>query len=231
VKLTANEKMLLEVAKKLPDDLREQVVFLGGSVVSLLLTDKGIGEVRTTQDVDFVIDVSGRVEFNKFEDRLRDAGFRQVIEEDAPICRWRIGNVKVDVMPCDEKILGFSNRWYKAAILDSVRIVLGTLEIKVVTAPYFLATKVEAFLGRGKGDFMGSSDMEDILTIIDGRSETALEIQSAEKDLQEYLGKIFQSWLQNKGFLDALPGHLPPDSASQERLSILLSRIKNITKI
>jgi len=51
------------------------------------------------------------------------------------------------------------------------------IEIRIASAPHFLATKVEAFLGRGNNDFMGSADMEDIITIIDGRTEIIQEIK------------------------------------------------------
>ena len=68
-------------------------------------------------------------------------------------------------MPTDEKILGFSNRWYKAAIHSAITYQLTEdLTIRSVTAPYFLATKMEAFLGRGHGDFLGSHDFEDMMT-------------------------------------------------------------------
>ncbi len=43
------------------------------------------------------------------------------------------------------------------------------LEIRIVTAPYFLATKLDAFRGRGKGDYFGSNDLEDIVAVVDGR--------------------------------------------------------------
>jgi len=70
-------------------------------------------------------------------------------------------------MPTDENILGFSNRWYPPAIKSSVTIELEPdLAIKIVTAPYFLGTKLDAFFGRGKGDYLTSHDMEDIINII-----------------------------------------------------------------
>ena len=34
----------------------------------------------------------------------------------APICRSRYENFTIDVMPTDERILGFSNHWYRPAI-------------------------------------------------------------------------------------------------------------------
>ncbi len=83
------------------------------------------------------------------------------------MCRWLIDRMKLDVMPTDETILGFSNRWYKLAIEAAAIVALDGFELRVVTAPYFIGTKLEAFRGRGKGDFYASSDLEDIITVLD----------------------------------------------------------------
>lgn len=191
--LSVNEQMLLKVAEGLPPELRNQVVFIGGSVVSLLITETAVGGIRPTKDVDVIIETSNRSGFHRFEESLRKSGCHQILDDDPPIiCRWRINSVVVDVMPCDEAILGFSNKWYKAAVKNYSVINLEGTEIKVVTAPYFLATKVEAFLGRGNNDFMGSHDLEDIITILDGRSEIVAEIKEAETKLQTYLEKSFR---------------------------------------
>ena len=228
MKLSVNEHMIVEVAQHLPANLLKQVVFVGGSIVSLLLTDKAINAIRVTQDVDMVVDVAGRLGFHKLESQLREAGFEQFVEEDAPICRWRINTIKVDVMPCDQDILGFSNKWYNETINNATKVILEDVEIRIAAAPYFIATKIEAFLGRGNNDFMGSSDMEDIITIIDGRAEIVPEIRATETALQQYLHSVFQDWLKQSNFINALPGLLPPDLASQERFAIIIERLKNI---
>ncbi len=109
--LSANEEMLLTVVKSLPESLKESVVFLGGSIVSLLVTDQACSGIRSTIDVDMIVDASSRSVFHTIEENLRAAGFRQVFDEDSPvICRWRIDSVIVDLMPCDESIFGFSNK-------------------------------------------------------------------------------------------------------------------------
>lgn len=114
--LSANEGMLLTVANSLPEELKDHVVFLGGSVVSLLITDQAFSGIRPTRDVDMIADSSNRSSFHTVEETLRNAGFHQVLDDDPPvICRWRINSVIVDLMPCDESILGFSNKWYKEA--------------------------------------------------------------------------------------------------------------------
>jgi hypothetical protein len=94
----------------------------------------------------------------------------------------------------------------------------------VLPAPYFLATKFDAFKGRGNQDYLLSKDMEDIITILDGRPEIIDEIQQAPDDLRSYLSDAFSELLNNRHFTDALPGHLPPDKASQSRLPIILNR-------
>lgn len=229
--MSQNEQMLLDVARALPVELLNQVVFLGGSVVSLLISDPGFVGIRSTKDVDVIVNANRR-NYYLFEETLRGAGFHQITDEEPLIiCRWRINSVIVDIMPCDEAILGFSNKWYESAIKNYNIINLAGTEIKVVTAPYFLATKIEAFLGRGNNDFMVSHDLEDIITVLDGRSELIAEIKLAEDILQSYIAKMFKAWLQNRDFINALPGLLAPDIASQERLPIVLSRMKSITKI
>jgi predicted nucleotidyltransferase len=135
-------------------------------------------------------------------------------------------------MPLDERILGFSNRWYKAAMATSAtkRLREG-LEIRVVTAPYFLATKLEAFKGRGGGDFHASHDLEDVMSVVDGRETLNAEVQTAGADLCEYLRRETASLLANPAFIDALPGFLLPDSASQARIGIVLGRLRGLASI
>ena len=135
-------------------------------------------------------------------------------------------------MPLDEKILGFSNRWYKAAMKSSVTQKLSAhLEIRVVTAPLFIATKLEAFKGRGKGDLFGSHDLEDVVSVVDGRATVIAEVRTEEDGLRTYIRAEIKSLLATRGFLDALPGYLLPDAASQARIRIVLERFKDLASI
>jgi hypothetical protein len=148
-----------------------ELVFVGGAVTSLLVTDEGAGLPRTTLDVDAIAEISSYAEYTAFGERLRALGYSEDTSEDAPLCRWVHSGTILDVMPLDEKILGFSNRWYRAAMeASTTHQLLRDLEIRAVTAPYFLATKIEAFKGRGRGDFLASHDLEDLIFVIDGRS-------------------------------------------------------------
>ena len=91
-----------------------------------------------------------------------------------------------------------------------------------------MATKLEGFKGRGESDWYGSQDLEDIITLVDGRPEMVAEIASSPVKLRRYLADEVTQLLAVQGFLDAMPGHLPPDSASQRRLPLVMERLKQI---
>jgi hypothetical protein len=50
--------------------------------------------------------------------------------------------------------------------------------------------------------------------VIDGRPELLEEARATSDDLRAYLAREFDSLLRDSRFIDALPGHLPPDTAS-----------------
>ena len=99
-----------------------------------------------------IVEVTSYAEYARCSKRLRNLGFSDDSSEDAPICRWPIDRMKLDVMPTDETILGFSNRWYKPAMEGAAIVALDGFELRVVTTLYFIGTKLETFRGRGKGD-------------------------------------------------------------------------------
>lgn len=218
------EQLLAAVVQLEP--LLERIVFVGGCVTGLLITDPAAAPIRPTLDVDVIVETATYADFTVLEQGLRQLGFRESREERAPICRWVSGNVILDLMPVDPSILGFSNRWYRPALENAQTIKLGEYEIRVVSAPYFLATKVEAFHGRGNNDFRMSRDLEDIVAVVDGRAEIIGEVHFAQPDLQKYLSEEFRALQSNRDFVEALPGHLLPDSSSQQRVGLVLGRMK-----
>jgi hypothetical protein len=221
-----NLAQLIAAATRL-SPLLDQIAFVGGCVTGLLLTDPAAAPVRPTLDVDAITAISSYTELTLLESRLRDLGFHQPHAEGAPICRWKNGALLLDLMPTDSSILGFTNRWYPPAFAHAQKLEIGEYEIRVITAPYFLATKLEAFHGRGKNDF-SSHDLEDIVTVVDGRPELVDEVHLAPEDLQKYLSDEFGSLVSNHDFLDALPGHLMLDAASQQRAGLVLERMKRL---
>ena len=224
----SNRAQLIKAAELLRP-LLGQLVFVGGSVTGLLITDEAAGEARTTLDVDAIAEITSYAEYVAFGERLRALGFEEDTTEDAPLCRWTHRGVILDVMPLDGKILGFSNRWYRAAMESAVTHRLKkNLEIRVVTAPFFLATKLEAFKGRGRGDFFGSRDLEDLISVVDGRATLVEEVQAETAELRSYVRNEIKRLLAKPAFLHALPGYLLPDAASQDRLSVVMQRFAKL---
>jgi hypothetical protein len=111
---------LLVDATRLLKPLPGELVFVGGSKTALLITDKAAAEVRPTYDVDAIAEISSYAAYADFSERLRRCGFTEDASKGGPICRWRLKKTILDVMPLDEKILGFSNRWYKPAMDSAV---------------------------------------------------------------------------------------------------------------
>ncbi len=214
-----NVERIMTVARRL-EDLLQSVVFAGGAVIELLITDPGFPDVRPTIDIDVIVEVISLTDYYRLQQRLREKGFRESME-DGVICRWRFKEILVDFMPTDERILGFSNRWYADAFRNAHNFSIEGLTFKLIRAPYFLGTKLEAFYGRGKSDYMVSHDMEDFIALIDGRLEIVEEILSSDEKIKKYLADHCIQLLEIDEFLDAIPAHLPPDQASQQRVSII----------
>lgn len=207
--------------------LLENLVFLGGAVTGLLVTDEGAGAPRATLDVDAIAEITSYAAYAALGEQLRALGFAEDITPGAPLCRWVHRDAVLDVMPLDERILGFSNQWYRGAMHTAERRQLpGGLEIRVVTAPYFLATKLEAFRDRGRGDFLTSHDLEDLLFVVDGRETIVDEVEAAAPVLRNYLRNEAAALLMAERFIDALPGYLLPDAASQARIGTVLERLR-----
>lgn len=218
---------LVSVAKQLANVGMSGTVFVGGGIVGLMLTDPAAPLPRQTLDVDVVVPVSTRRAYNDLELRLRASGHSQ--PPNSPICRWLIEGVIVDLMPPISSILGFSNRWYPDLVAHATEVTLneGTT-IRIASAPYLIASKIEAFLDRGKGDPRFSHDLTDIIIVLDGREELSQEIANAPTDVRTYISATFQQLLESPAFLEALSGHLPGDAASQARATIILERMNRM---
>ena len=223
---------ILEKAVARLGSLADDMVFLGGCATGLLLTDIAAPRIRMTQDVDVITEVASLADYHRLSNQLRKRGFSEDQSSGAPICRWVAAGIILDVMPTRPEILGFGNEWYQPALDAAVTVALPSgRRIRMVTAPYFLATKLAAFDGRGKGDYAVSHDIEDIVAVLDGRPEIVQDVQQAEEALRNHLTAKFATLLHDRNFVTALPGHLPGDPASQARVSLVMARIAAIAAI
>ncbi|MEW8525738.1 MAG: hypothetical protein AB2552_22105 [Candidatus Thiodiazotropha endolucinida] len=225
-----NLKILTQAVARL-GALSNEMVFLGGCATGLLITDKAAPPLRVTKDVDTIVEAATLAAYQRFSDKLRKQGFREDTSNGAPLCRWISDEVILDVMPTDSRILGFGNRWYESALKHAeVTTLPSGRNIRIVTAPYFLSTKMEAFDGRGRGDYLLSHDIEDMIAVLEGRPEIVNEVQTADQELIENVRARFAQLLSDYRFIAALSGHMPGDQASQARVGLVRDRIEAIVK-
>lgn len=168
--------------------LCDSLVFVGGCSTGLLLTVPRAQAIRATQDVDVVVHAVSTADYHAMERAVEARGFKHDLSPEAPICRWVLHGVALDLMPSQPGILGFHNRWYPMAIETAARFNLPSgMAIRLITAPVFVATKFEAFHGRGNNDYLASHDLEDIITVVDGRPELTQEIEQVDSGLRRYI--------------------------------------------
>jgi hypothetical protein len=78
------------------------------------------------------------------------------------------------------------------------------------------------------GDYYASHDLEDLITVIDGREKIVDEIAAADPALCNFVSKAMAALVAAEDFMEALPGHLPADAASQGRLAGLRRKLTEI---
>ena len=225
-----NLEMLLTVVKGL-GELADDVVFVGGSVAELYASNVELSDIRPTLDVDCIIEVSSKLAYYKLEEKLHQKGFKNDTSEDAPICRWLYKGVKVDIMPVDEKIIGFSNIWYSEGIKNKIsRTIQENIKIFIFRPEYYLASKLEAHKNRGSKDLRQSHDFEDIIYLLDNYPDIINDISNANDKIKRYIRLEFINFQNNRNLIEGIECALPY-GADAEGTDIILKIIDEIISI
>ena len=224
-----NNQDLLEKVAPLLAKLPWRVVYLGGSTTHLHISDALAPLPEFTDDVDVVAEVTSPVEFQvNLREELREIGAKEDTSEGAPLCRWKLNGITVDVMSPNRAILGFANRWYPLAIRTAVKHLLSNgQEIEAIVPIVFIATKLEAFQDRGKGDCLASKDVDDIIAVIDGRVTLAAEARDADQDLRPYLYESLTRLTSHQDFPYAVEGYLKD---TPDRVALFHRRVQALLK-
>ena len=225
----SNIQLLAAVAKGL-GHLCPKVVFVGGAVTELYATDIAVPEIRPTDDVDCVVELVSYSAFTHIEEELRSLNFKNDIESKI-ICRWIYKGIKVDVMPDDAKIMGFSNPWYNEGIRNSIPYILQKdLTIRIFAPAWFLASKMVAFADRGRYNFRTSTDFEDIIFVIDSRPELPEELKTVDENVKQYIKSEFHKYLINPSISEGIFCALPHDSG-KERIEQVRKNMQKIAEL
>ena len=203
---------MLELAAEHLGALLDDVVFVGGATVELWVTDGAAPEFRPTDDIDVIVEIKTRRDYYRFEKQVRHAGLEND-QGSGVICRFKHpdSGLRLDVMPTEASILGFENRWQAEAFPNAIEVQLPSGRIiRAIPPTYLLATKLEAFRSRGKGDFYGSRDFSDVVALVDGRAELLDEVAEAPEPLRVYLAGQLEELSGHPAFDNGLEGALVP---------------------
>ena len=200
--------------------LANSFVFVGGSVAPLLVTDPAAADARNTKDVDAVVQVATRGEYHDIEKQLAAVNYHLDPNENV-LCRYKNGDLVLDVIPSAEDVLGFGNKWLKQAPeAPLVYLLAAQKTINIINAPLFMCTKFIAYKDRGKSE---DKDLEDIVAIVDGRRELMGELKESSIEIREYIALCTRELLASD-FPEKLAWYLPQDRASADREPLVKQR-------
>jgi predicted nucleotidyltransferase len=224
---TINIGVIKKIATAL-QNLNERFVYVGGAVVSLYVNDPQADDVRPTKDIDISLEIASLAELEQLREELLKKGFKQS-HEDNVICRFRYDDIKVDVM--STKAIGWApaNVWFAPGFKHLQKVQLDKQSINILPLSYFLATKFEAFHGRGEKEPRMSHDLEDVIYIMDNRTDLVEVIKRSPDDVRNYLIKEFTSILNSAVLREAIQGNLYYET-QDIRFKKLITKLEEIVK-
>lgn len=213
---------MIEIIARGLEELNEHVAFVGGAVAGVYADDPASEDARPTTDVDCVLKLGILNDQYALEDALRKKHFQHDVESGV-ICRWIYQGITVDIMPDDERILGFSNRWYRKGMKNRIKYVLPNQQtIFIFPVTYYLATKLEAIASRGGSDLRLSHDFEDFVFVLNGCTNIENELRNiTDNVLQTYLANKFRELQENPNIEECISCALP--IGEEERCEYILS--------
>ena len=222
-----NIATVAEIAVALKE-LKDKMVFVGGAVISVYTDDPSADEIRPTADVDLTINLINYTNWIQIQERLAELGFSPDPEGHA-ICSYVYKGISVDIMPAEDGPLGPSNRWYKVGFQNLWSTKVKNQEIRILSAPCFLATKFEAFKNRGT-DYRTSYDFEDIIYVLDNRTTIVDEIEIDFPEIKQFLKEEFKRIYTDLSFEEIITCHIHP-LIQEERWPLIKEKIEQIIDV
>jgi hypothetical protein len=125
--------------------------------------------------------------------------------------------------------IGPTNRWYRDAFAEAaVHSLESAIEVRAITPLYFVATKLEAFRGRGGGDYQASHDLEDILTVLSGLARLREQIVAEGTTVATFVRSGLFELAAKEAFIDAVPAHFEGDLIGQARADLVLAWLSSL---
>lgn len=223
--LTVHKETIKRIAHAL-DELNEQVIYVGGAAVGLYINDPAADDVRPTKDIDISLSIITFAELEAFREALINKGFIQTAEDDV-ICRFRYQEIILDVMNTKAIAWAPANPWFAPGFPYREEIDIDGKGIRILPLPYFLATKFCAYNSRGNNEPRSSHDFEDIVYIMDNRTDLAERIHKAHGEVKEFLISEFGLILSQTIKQEAVWANLYSVDRDK-RYNIIMDTIKRI---
>ncbi len=220
---TINLGVIKKVARTLAE-LNDQVVYVGGAVVSVYADDPAADDVRPTKDIDIMLRIATFAELATLQDNLAQKGIFPDVDSKIN-CRFRHDDVLIDIMSTHEVGWAPSDTWFAPGYKHRVAYrVDENTTISIFPVAYFLASKFSAFDDRGS-DPRISKDFEDIVYVLDNCLNVVYEVRNAPQDVKDYL--VFRlTPLLDESMTESITCHLSP--FDQQRIHLLRKKITDI---
>lgn len=220
-----NRKIIQRVAQAL-GELNNEVIYVGGATVSLYVNDPAADDVRPTKDIDISIKMASLSHLEEIREKLVAKGFKQTADLDV-VCRFKLDDILVDVMGTKPVGWAPANPWFEAGFENREQIDIDGQIINIMPLPYFLASKFVAHSDRGGNDPRMSHDFEDIIYILDNRTDWHEIVKNADKVVNAYLLEQFQNILESRGMQEAILGNLYYET-QEVRYNMVIEKIKSL---
>jgi hypothetical protein len=222
-----NLKIVEKVALAL-GELNNEMLYIGGAVVCLYVTDEGAELPRPTKDIDISVKIKTYAQMDRLREKLATKNIYPAPTENV-IYRYCYEDILIDFIPYDETPLGPTNSWLKPGFEKACPVKIGEAEIKILPVSLFLAAKWETFKSRGN-DPRFSHDFEDIIYIIDNNLNLVDDIKDADKKVQCFLKEMSNEILSHPSCSEIIECHLNPFTL-EERKNLIIHKLKKILEL
>ena len=221
---TINLKVIEKVALAL-GEINDEVIYVGGAVVGLYVTDKGAEQPRPTKDIDISVQVSTYAQMDELREKLANKNIYPAPTEKI-MYRYKYEDILIDFIPFEATPLGPTNSWLKPGFKKAYPITVGKVKIKILPVSMFLATKWEAYKARG-GDPRTSHDFEDIIYVIDNNLELPEDVAKSDEKVKAFLKTMSSQILSHPSLNEIIECHINPYTAEQRR-KIIVEKLKQM---
>jgi hypothetical protein len=206
-----------------------RLVFVGRQVTGLLVTHRAALALRPTFSVDAVVIALSYSALDRLMADLARLGLRQEGDRTSRSGRWMAGEgVIVELIASDAHPSGIRGQWHEYALECTLAVPLGTRTVRVAGAPAFLALKLAAFAERGLRAGAPDVDLEDVLAVVNGRSNLEREVAAAPAEVRRFIRDQLAALVSRTDADSVLDAHIP-DAARFPQLAVAsLERLRRL---